>query len=72
MKSLNHLLSELEQSYKSKSEQITREYEKGVQDCRFGIYDKYYRYNSEDDGFAYDCGWYNQNQETKNEKVTFI
>ena len=48
------------------------DFEKGQRDCRFGIYDKWYRYNHKDDGAEYDKGWVEQNKETRNEKVTFI
>lgn len=44
----------------------------GEMDCRLGVYDKYFRYNREDDGAAYDKGWMNQNKVTQCETVQFI
>lgn len=41
-------------------------------DCKNGIYDKWYRYNRNDDGAAYDKAWMEQNKETQNEKVEFL
>lgn len=35
----------------------TRDYKAGQADARFGIYDKWYRYNHGDSGSAYDKGW---------------
>lgn len=29
----------------------------GYRDAQYGIYDKFYRYNRNDDGAAYDEGW---------------
>lgn len=48
------------------------DYEQGINDCKCGIYDKWFRYNHKDEGQAYDLGWMFQNQTTKNEKVLFI
>lgn len=47
-------------------------YDAGVRDCKAGIYDKWYRYHTPNDGQAYDMGWIEQNKETENEKVTFL
>lgn len=41
-------------------------------DCKNGIYDKWYRYNRKDEGYAYDLGWMEQNKETQVENVTFL
>lgn len=49
-----------------------RDYETGARDCRYGFYDKWYRYHRSDDGYAYDLGWMKQNEETKNDEVKFI
>jgi hypothetical protein len=43
---------------------------KGQEDCKMGIYDKWYRYNH--NGVEYDKGWMEQNKETQNEVVIFI
>lgn len=48
------------------------DYEQGVNDCRCGIYDKWFRYNHQDNGHAYDLGWMFQNQTTKNSIIQFI
>lgn len=49
-----------------------KDYCKGVEDCKHGIYDKWYRYNHPFDGLAYNDGWTNQNSITKNDVVRFI
>lgn len=48
------------------------DYLQGINDCKCGIYDKWFRYNHKDEGQAYDLGWMFQNQTTQNEKVLFI
>lgn len=48
------------------------DYAAGRNDCVKGIYDKWYRYNRQDDGTAYDLGWCAQNAETLNESVNII
>ena len=32
-------------------------YRAGFNDAKAGYYDKWYRYNSKDNGFSYDCGF---------------
>lgn len=49
-----------------------RDYEAGKRDCKSGIYDKWYRYNADNDGMAYDIGWTEQNKETQNGVVRFL
>lgn len=44
----------------------------GMEDCKLGIYDKWFRYNRPDDGAAYDKGWTAQNATTQNEEVKFL
>lgn len=41
-------------------------------DCKYGVYDKFYRYNRDDEGQAYDKAWETQNQITQNEMVKFL
>ena len=41
-------------------------------DCENGIYDKWYRYNTYQDGRAYDIGWMEVNEEVQNENVRFL
>ncbi len=53
-------------------EQARHDYERGKEDCKIGVYDKWYRYNHADDGRAYDAGWMEQNRDTKVENVQFI
>lgn len=33
------------------------DFKQGLIDAKAGIYDKFYRYNREDDGLDYDRGW---------------
>lgn len=48
------------------------DYNIAQEDCKHGVYDKWYRYNRKDDGFAYDLGWMHANETFKNDKVNFI
>lgn len=43
-----------------------------MNDCKNGIYDKWFRYHRNDDGRAYDLGWMFQNETTQNETVKFV
>ena len=45
---------------------------KGIIDCKQGTYDKFFRYNRNDDGSAYDAGWQYQNTTPQNDSVNFI
>lgn len=76
MKTINDLLQEMteasQQRLASQLEVARRDYHEGAEDCKNGIYDKWYRYNHEDCGIAYDLGWTTQNQITQNETVTFL
>ena len=33
------------------------DYQKCIEDCKMGVYDKWFRYHRKDDGNAYDKGW---------------
>ena len=48
------------------------DFAKGVADCKHGIYDKWFRYNHPNDGYAYNLGWCCQNYITQNDAVLFI
>ena len=52
--------------------QALKHYEVGKRDCENGIYDKWYRYNTYQDGRAYDIGWMEVNEEVQNEYVRFL
>lgn len=72
MTTLDDYLSSIQRMADAKKSTAILHYEIGVQDCERGIYDKWYRYHTDHDGFAYDLGWYKANQRFKNEKVTLI
>lgn len=63
---------QLYNEYMSKLAIAEKDYEMGKEDCRRGVYDKWYRYNHKDDGRAYDLGWMEENQVIQNEVVKFI
>lgn len=73
---IDKLISELEEaSAKRLAAQIAtaeHDYQEGMNDCKNGIYDKWFRYNHHDNGRAYDLGWMAQNEITQNDKVSFI
>lgn len=48
------------------------DFAKGCEDCKHGIYDKWFRYNRPSDGYAYNLGWCSQNSIIQNDAVIFI
>lgn len=69
---LEELVKEVEAQQKETMKQLRHDYVKGMEDCKSGIYDKWFRYNRNDDGWSYDMGWMAQNEKTKNDSVRFI
>lgn len=55
-----------------KIKQCRHDYIQAMEDCKRGIYDKWFRYHREDDGWSYDMGWQFQNQTTQNDTVKFV
>ena len=53
-------------------ESYYNDFAKGAEDCKHGVYDKWYRYNHPLDGYAYNLGWCVQNSITQNDSVLFI
>ena len=49
-----------------------RHYDAGREDCRRGVYDKWYRYHAAQDGRAYDLGWTAENKTVRNDCVKFL
>lgn len=49
-----------------------KDYQAGRMDRRFGIYDKWYRYNHRDEGKAYDEGWQSVKRKDKWNKLTIL
>lgn len=76
MKTIDNIIEELTTvALKRLDAQIAtarHDYQEGVNDCKNGIYDKWFRYNHRDNGRAYDLGWMAQNEITQNEQVSFI
>ena len=72
MKTIEDYIKKIHEEAKSKEVAAKRDYEAGKRDCKAGTYDKWYRYNTSNDGLAYDLGWTEQNKETKNETVRFL
>lgn len=72
MTTINDYIKEIRKSMERRIEAERHNYERGKSDCKAGYYDKWYRYNTPQDGRAYDLGWTEQNAETQNEKVQFI
>lgn len=69
---LSALVDEIQSETDRKIENTRRFYEAGKRDCAAGIYDKWYRYNTYQDGRAYDIGWMEKNEMVKNETVKFL
>lgn len=76
MKTLQQLQEDIRAMYTEEMNLRIRtaehDYNAGVTDCLQGQYDKFYRYNRDDDGAAYDLGWTTQNMETQNTAVEFL
>lgn len=72
MVTINDYIKEIRKSAERRIEAERHNYERGKSDCKAGYYDKWYRYNTAQDGRAYDLGWTEQNAETQNETVQFI
>lgn len=72
MTKLDDYIKQIQQEADSRKASARKHYEAGKNDCKAGIYDKWYRYNTRNDGRAYDIGWTEQNAITKNETVKFL
>ena len=72
MKTIYDYIQFLKEQAVLREEIALQHYESGKRDCIAGIYDKWHRYKSADDGFAYDLGWNEQNKITQNEAVEFL
>lgn len=72
MKKLEDYINEIKKDAEYRISAAKKHYECGKSDCKAGYYDKWYRYNTPQDGRAYDLGWMEQNAETQNETVQFI
>lgn len=76
MKTIDDLTQELtaaaQKRLAAQIETARHDYQEGMNDCKNGIYDKWFRYNHSDSGRAYDLGWMKQNETTQNETVSFI
>lgn len=69
---IDNLVKEVRKAADERIQNILKHYEAGKRDCENGIYDKWYRYNTWQDGRAYDLGWMERNEEVKNDEVTFL
>ena len=72
MKTLEQHIDQLNQQHENRILFVKHDYEKGMNDCKLGVYDKWYRYHRSDDGQAYDLGWMAMNKEVQNESVKFL
>lgn len=69
---LQDLFASIDIEAQTKKAVAEKDYHAGESDCNAGYYDKWYRYNRKDEGFAYISGWMHANRTVKNEKVTFV
>lgn len=72
MNTLDDYLSHIQSMVDAKKAAAVLHFKLGARDCKLGIYDKWYRYHTDNDGFAYDLGWRKANERVQNEKVIFI
>lgn len=72
MNTLDDYLSHIQKIADAKKSAAVLQFKLGVRDCERGIYDKWYRYHTHDDGFAYDMGWRKANERVQNDNVNFI
>ncbi len=66
------MLYGIKQEAEERMAHILKHYEAGRRDCENGIYDKWYRYNTYQDGRAYDLGWMEANEKVRNDNVRFL
>lgn len=72
MKDLEKYLEQIQSDAEMRKAIAKADYLIAKRDCKNSIYDKWYRYNRKDDGYAYDLGWMEQNKETQVEIIQFI
>lgn len=72
MKQIDAIINRIKVEAKEKEIRARKDYKAGIADCQAGQYDKWYRYNREDDGAAYDAGWQEANADIQLEVVRFI
>lgn len=72
MTTINDYIKKICEEAEVSKREAMRHYETGKRDCQAGVYDKWYRYHTKNDGMAYDLGWTEQNGETKNDTIRFI
>lgn len=72
MRTIQDYLREIYERAAQQAGQAEKDYRVGERHCMQGLYDKWYRYNRDDDGEAYDLGWTTQNATTQNDTVRFI
>lgn len=68
---LKQFLASIDEDAKRKKLRAKADFNAAVNDCRCGLYDKWFRYHREDSGLAYDVGWMHANETIKVDKVTF-
>ena len=68
---LEDLKTQIMNRAKAQIATVEHDYQHGIDDCKIGIYDKWFRYHRSDYGSAYDKGWEFQNQFTHNVSVCF-
>ena len=66
------LRNQLYNEYKKNCDRLEHDFKAGSNDCKNGIYDKWYRYNRKDHGYYYDQGWMETNLSVKNDEIEFI
>lgn len=69
---IEYLTNQIMESAKAQISLAEHDYQKGIEDCKMGLYDKWYRYHRKDDGISYEKGWVFQNQVTQCETVSFL
>lgn len=72
MQTIEDYINEIRRSAEQRIKNAKKQYQQGCDDCEAGVYDKWYRYNTPQDGRAYDLGWQAQNKVTQNKTVHFI
>lgn len=69
---IEDLKNQIMESAKAQMSIAEHDYQKGIEDCLMGVYDKWFRYHRKDDGASYDKGWVFQNQVTQCDTVSFL
>lgn len=69
---LEMIISEIKAECEKRILTARDNYSVGRQDCRNGVYDKWYRDHADFNGRAYDAGWHEENKTVRNTRPRIV